>query len=188
MTKSDGILRIGLCGKMRSGKDAVSDRLFMEHDFEFPLSFGSALKRIAHETFPDVPEEPKPRELYQFMNVMREFDPDVWIKHLAKKVRFYEEQRSTFGLVVTDARQANEVEWLQENGFIIVKVESDEVTRIERIKAQGETVDEEALRHKTELFVDEIEADYLIENHGTLGELHAKVDEMVAGLRKGEDE
>lgn len=182
-TKSDGIIRIALTGKMRSGKDTVADYLAQSHGFHVPLSFGNALKRIAHETFPDVPKEPKPRELYQFMNVMREYDKDVWVKHLAKEVEII--SRVPRGIVVTDARQPNEIKWLREIGFTIVKVEADEVTRIERIKAQGETVDEEVLRHKTESYVDGIDADYLIENHGTLDELHAKVDELVEELRKG---
>ena len=176
------ILKIALCGKMRSGKDSVAWRLFYEHGFEVPMSFGASLKRIAHEIFPDVPKEPKPRALYQFMNVMRDFDPDVWVKHLAQKVVMAENDRRTTGIVVTDARQPNEVNWLRENGFVIVKVEADEATRIERIQAQGETVAEEALRHKTELFVDEIEADYTIPNLGTLNELYTKVDELLAEL------
>lgn len=179
------IIKIGLCGKMRSGKDTVADYLFYEHDFEYPMAFGDSLKFYAHRIFPDVPKEPKPRELYQFMNVMREYDPDVWIKHLAQKVAMAEDSRRTTGIVVTDARQANEVAWLRENGFIIVKVEADEDMRIERIKAQGESVDEEALRHKTEQYVDDIEADFTIENNGTLDELHAKVDELVAEIKDG---
>ena len=183
MTKSDGIIRIGLCGKMRSGKDTVADRLYFEHDFEMPLAFGDSLKHYAHQIFPDVPKEPKPRELYQFMNVMRDYDPDVWVKHLADTVEFFEDKRSTSGIVVTDARQPNEVEWLRANGFVIVKVEADEAARIERIKAQGESVAEEALRHKTELFVDEIEADYTIPNLGTLNELYTKVDELLAEIK-----
>lgn len=179
------VLRIGLTGKMRSGKDTVADYLAQSHGFHVPLSFGNALKRIAHETFPDVPKEPKPRELYQFMNVMREYDKDVWVKHLAKEVGII--SRVPRGIVVTDARQPNEVAWLRDNGFTIVKVEADEVTRIERIKAQGESVDEEALRHKTESYVDGIDADYYLPNFGTINELHTRIDEMVAGLRKGED-
>lgn len=187
MTKSDGIIRIGLCGKMRSGKDTVADRLYFEHDFEMPLAFGDSLKHYAHQIFPDVPKEPKPRELYQFMNVMRDYDPDVWVKHLADTVEFFENRRSTYGIVITDARQPNEVEWLRANGFTVVKVEADESTRIERIKTQGESVDEEALRHKTELFVDEVEADYVIENNGTLGELHEKVDDLVSNMSVKDD-
>ena len=179
------ILKIALCGKMRSGKDSVAWRLFYEHGFEVPMSFGASLKRIAHEIFPDVPKEPKPRALYQFMNVMRDYDPDVWVKHLASSVEMAEDRRSTSGIVVTDARQANEVAWLRENGFIIVKVEAGEVDRVERIKRAGETVTDEALRHATEQYVDDIEADYTIPNFGTLDELYAKIDGLVGELKAG---
>lgn len=186
-TDSDGIIRIGLCGKMRSGKDTVADYLFYEHGFELPAAFGNSLKYYAHLIFPDVPKNPKPRELYQFMNFMRDYDPDVWVKHLANYVEVIAGYRGTTGIVVSDARQANEVAWLRDNGFTIVKVESDEITRMERILAKDETVGEEVLRHNTELFVDEIEADYTIPNFGTLDELYAKVDELVAELREGAD-
>lgn len=179
-----GGLRIGLSGKLRSGKDSVANHLFHAHDFEVPVSFGEALKYHAHQIFPDVPKKPKPRELYQFMNVMRDYDPDVWVKHLAKQVEYIEERGEGRGIVVTDARQPNEVAWLRDNGFIIVKVVADEEIRQRHVLNAGEYVSEEQFGHHTERYADVLVADYTIHNHGTLDELRATVDEMVADIKR----
>ena len=180
----DGILRIGLTGKMRSGKSTIADYLYLHHEFHWPLSFGSELKRYAHEIFPDVPKDPKPRELYQFMNVMRDFDPDVWIKHLAKRVQFAEDSRKTTGIVVTDARQQNEIDWLRAHGFVIVRVVAPEQDRLKRIEESGESVTSTTLAHVTEQDLESLDVDYRIVNDGTLDELETKVDELVARLKE----
>jgi hypothetical protein len=179
---AEEVIKIGLTGKMRSGKDSVADRLFLAHDFNVPLAFGNSLKYYAHKIFPWVPKEPKPRELYQFFNVMRDYDPDVWVKHLAKDVELAEDSRSTKGLVVKDARQPNEVEWLRNNGFIIVKVIADETQRKQRMQEAGES--DEGLEHPTEKYVEEIDADYVLYNNGSLDELETKVDEMVQEIKE----
>lgn len=176
------IIKIGLTGKMRSGKDTVAKHLFYDHGFSWPIAFGDALKHYAHEIFPDVPKDPKPRELYQFMNVMRDFDPDVWVKHLARTVEFLENDRQTTGIVVTDARQPNEIKWLQDNGFVIVKVVAPDEVRKRRMETAGEAVNDSAFNHRTEKYVDDIEPDYMIHNDGTIGELESKVDELMDEL------
>ena len=177
------IIKIGLIGGMRAGKDTVANRLYYEHGFEHPIAFGSALKRLAHNIFMDVPKEPKPRKLYQFMNKMREYDPDVWIKHLEYIYGCYTEQRSTSGIVLTDIRQPNEYEWARANGFIIVKVEAPAAIRKERAK-QSDDFSEEDLTHSTESYTDEFAFDYSITNDGSLDELKAKVDELLAKIKE----
>lgn len=177
--------KIALCGRMRSGKDTIARHLYFEHGFYEPLAFGSALKFYAHQIFFDIDREPKPRELYQFMNVMRDYDPDVWIKHLAISVRTAEDIHAK-GIVVTDARQENEIDWLREHGFVIVRVETPEDERVKRIELAGDIADESALSHKTESYVDEIVADYTLVNDGTIDDLLTKVDELVAKIKEGE--
>jgi len=179
----DGILRVGLVGKMRAGKDEVAKYLWLDHGFEYPLAFGNALKRFAHEIFPDVPKNPKPRELYQFMNVMRDFDEDVWVKHLNQSYESDISYRQTKGVVVSDARQENEIKWLKDNGFTLVKVEASEALRKQRAKREGDDVTGEQFEHRTEQFVDNVAVDYIIVNDGTLDELYRKVDEVMAKIK-----
>lgn len=178
-----GITKIALCGKLRSGKDAVGLHLFVHHGFEFPIAFGAALKSVAHATFPWIPHEPKPRELYQFMNVMREFDPDVWIKHLDATYRHLADQRSTTGIVITDVRQSNEYEWCKANGFTIIRVTAPEDVRMARAKLRGDDFTAKDMAHSTESYVDGFDVDYEIENDGTYDDLKAKVDAVIAELR-----
>lgn len=181
------VIKIALTGKMRSGKSAISRLLFKKYGFYYPLSFGNELKALAHTIFPWIPEEPKPRELYQFMNTMREYDEDVWIKHLAEDYEFVLTKEPT-GIVIDDVRQQNEYEWARDNGFIIVRVESSDDLRKQRIIAEGDSYNEESFNHKTETYVDQLRADYTIVNNGSLDELESKVDELMAEIKKERDE
>ncbi len=179
------IIKIGLIGGMRAGKDTVAERLNRAHGFEYPIAFGSALKRLAHGLFPYVPKDPKPRKLYQFMNKMREYDPDVWIKHLEYIYGYYTEQRSTTGIVLTDIRQPNEYDWARANGFIIVKVEAPAEIRKQRAM-QSDDFSDEDMTHSTESYIDEFAYDYSITNDGSLDELRAKVDALVGEIKAKE--
>lgn len=182
MVSSDGILRICLCGKLRSGKDAFGTLLAVDHGFASPIAFGHALKDAAHRIYPDVPREPKPRALYQFMNVMREYDPDVWIKHAQKRVDYALEQRSTKGVVITDARQANEIAWARNNGFTIVRVTASDDVRISRAQRSKDVFDYEDLTHPTELEIDTFDVDYELSNDGAYPDLVAEVERLVTLL------
>lgn len=171
------VAKIALCGKMRSGKDTVGDYLVGNYTFT-PLAFGDKLKEIAHLTFPWIPNEPKPREMYQFMNVMRDFSKDVWVRHVDIKVKKLKE-KGVQKVVVTDLRQPNEYEWAKENGFTIVRVSAEEEVRIQRMRDSGDEFDPESLNHKTEIYIDDFDVDYEIENNGTLEDLESKIVELI---------
>src|SRR5699024_2038029 len=91
--------------------------------------------------------------------------------------------RQTKGVVVSDARQENEIKWLKDNGFTLVKVEASEAIRKQRAKREGDDVTDEQFEHRTEQFVDSVEVDYVIVNDGTLDELYRKVDEVMAKIK-----
>lgn len=165
-------LKIALVGKMRSGKDTVADILQKEYKFN-RIAFGDKLKELAHMIFPHVPLDPKPRELYLFMNVMREFYEDVWVYHLANTYNSI--KNNSHGIVITDVRQQNELDWCKKNGFTILKVVCDDIIRLERIKASGDAHKEEYLTHNTESSVDQLEFDDWIDNSGNLEDLREQV-------------
>jgi hypothetical protein len=119
------------------------------------------------------------------MNVMRDYDPDVWIKHVERSVEYALDRKSTTGIVITDARQANEIEWARNNGFTVVRVTAPDDVRIARAQAVGDVFDYEALTHPTETEVDGFEADYTLVNDGDYASLVAKVDALMAEIRKG---
>src|SRR5690606_38371588 len=171
------MLKIALTGKLRSGKSAVAERLFYEHGFEWPISFGGPLKYYADRIF-DVSEAgAKPRAIYQqFGQLCRAIDEDVWIKHAEFSVQQALNQRSTRGIVISDLRQPNEYEWCQRNGFGIVRVNAPDEFRLERARLAGDDFTEADLAHETESYVDSFEVDAEITNAGTLDELYAQVD------------
>jgi dephospho-CoA kinase len=180
------IVKIALTGKMRSGKDTVANHLYIRHGFD-KVAFGDALKRIAHDTFPWVSEFSKPRALYQFMNVMREYDKDVWIKHVEQAVKgaidfHVNTGAEKIGVVVTDVRQQNEVDWCRENGFTLIRVTAPDEERIARAIAAGDDFTVHDLCHETELAIDGFSVDYEIVNDGSVDALKRKVDEILAEM------
>jgi len=169
---------------MRSGKDSVATLLTTKHGFATPIAFGDMLKDVAHRAFIDVERTPKPRALYQFMNVLRDYDADVWVKHVARRVAYALESRKTQGVVISDARQANEIEWARANGFVIVRVTASTDVRIARAQAVGDVFDYEALTHPTELAVEGFVTDYEIRNDGGYDALVAEVGRLVAEIKR----
>lgn len=184
-------VKIALTGRMRSGKDAVAAHLTQQYGF-VRFAFGDELKRYAHKLF-DVPHDSKPRELYQwFGQTMRQRDPEIWVRKLFEiinvRIRSHEILTKYLGvddvcnIVVTDARQPNEYERLRAEGFVIIRVNASDETRIQRMIDAGDTFDERDLTHETELYSDGFAVDYEIENNGSLAELHAKVDEIMSEI------
>lgn len=178
------MLKIALTGKLRSGKSAVAERLFYEHGFEWPISFGGKLKYYADRIF-DVNEgDRKPRAIYQqFGQLCRSIDEDVWIKHAEFSVQQALDSRSTRGIVIDDMRQPNEYEWCRANGFVIVRVSAPLEARVKRAEIAGDAFELADLEHNTESYVDGFNCDWEIVNNGSLSELWAKVDELVTGLK-----
>lgn len=168
-------MKIAVIGKMRSGKNTFADFFINRGLQEF--KFGTGIAEIIQKYFPEEWEKGKPRHLYQGIGqYLRSFNQDVWVKYLAKQIE------GKPNVIVTDCRQANEVKWLKENGFYIVKVEADEEVRIQRIKAEGDTFKKEDLYHETELQVDMAEYDMLVSNNGSIEDLHREALDLYSAL------
>ena len=180
------VTKIALTGQMRAGKDEIAKHLVISHGFN-RVAFGDELKRLAHEAFPDVSEYSKPRALYQqFGQLLREIDPDIWVRHAERKVNAIINVNAQFedhiGIVISDLRQPNEFDWAIESGFTIVKVTAPVGKRLVRAKAAGDNFTEADLAHETESHVEGFTVDYEIANDGTVEELWAKVDEIIAKM------
>jgi dephospho-CoA kinase len=182
------VVKIALTGKMRSGKDIVANHLYIRHSFN-RVAFGDALKKNAHATFPWVSEFSKPRALYQqFGQLMRQIEPDVWIKHAERAVKGaidfnVNTGAEKVGVVITDLRQPNEYEWARANGFTIIRVTAPDEDRLFRAKLAGDSFTETDLEHETESHIDGFTVDYEIHNDGSLDDLKRKVDEIMEEIR-----
>jgi dephospho-CoA kinase len=188
VSREVSVTKIALTGKMRSGKDTVANHLYIKHGFS-RIAFGTELKRIAHITFPWVSEFSKPRALYQqFGQLMREIDPDVWIKHAERAVNGAIDFRvntgaERVGVVVTDLRQPNEYEWARANGFTIIRVTAPDDVRIGRAINAGDDFCENDLEHETELSIDKFDVDFTVNNDGSVDDLKAQVDSILSQIR-----
>lgn len=182
------VTKIALTGQMRAGKDEIAKHLLIMHGFT-RVAFGDELKRLAHEAFPDVSEFSKPRALYQqFGQLLREIDPDIWVRHVERQVEALINCNGQFqdhvGIVITDLRQPNEYEWARANGFTIVKVTAPRDVRIERAQSLSDAFELNHLTHETESHIEGFTVDYEIANDGTVEDLWAKVDEMINAIGK----
>jgi dephospho-CoA kinase len=183
------VTKIALTGKLRAGKDEVAQHLYIRHGFN-RVAFGDALKRHAHEVFPWIPQNSKPRALFQaFGQLMREIDPDVWVKHAERAVKGAIDFRvntgaERVGIVLTDVRQANEVAWCRENGFTLIRVTALDEVRIARAIEAGDDFTVHDLAHETELAIDGFVVDYEIVNDGSVDDLKAQVDAIVADIKE----
>jgi dephospho-CoA kinase len=181
------VVKIALTGKLRAGKDEVANHLYIRHGFD-KVAFGAAMKRCAHEAFPWVSEFSKPRSLYQnYAQAMRQIDSEVWIKHAERAVKGAIDFRvntgaEKIGVVITDLRQPNEYEWARANGFSIIRVTAPDEDRIARAKIAGDDFNEADLEHETESHIDSFDCDYEIVNTGSLDDLKAQIDTILAQI------
>lgn len=176
-------MKIALTGRIRSGKDTVSD--YIQESYEFcRFSFGDGIRAVCRRVFPHLLLQGKPRALYQSVGqALREFDQDVWVKYLDRCIA--EECWPEDNILVTDLRQPNEYKYLREKGFLIVRVSSSFKTRVQRAYRQGDAFSIQDFNHETEAYVDDFEVDYTISNDRTLADLYHEVDVMLEYLGGG---
>ena len=167
--------RIAVLGQMRAGKDTVAE-LFKEKQEFIEMKFSDGISAIIRTYFPDALEFGKPRQHYQHIGQsLRLLDEDVWINRLDKRLQSMSAEHS---VIVTDVRQENEVKYLKEQGFTIVKVVAEDSVRIQRIEAEGDVFSPAMFEHETEQGILKYDCDFLINNSGTYPELQEQVDNI----------
>lgn len=183
-------LRIALVGGLRSGKTTVARHLASTYGLN-RISFADKLKAESERMFGSITPlfdvtAPKPREVFvRYGQAMRSIYPDVFVAHARNAVNFALCNVTCPGVVIDDLRQPNEYEWLVDNGFIIIRITTDEETRVQRAASIGETVTAENLTDETESYIDKYFVDYDVHNNGTVEELYDTIDAIVEELRAG---
>lgn len=174
-------LKIALIGGARTGKDTIAEYLIKKAGF-YRLAFGDGLKDKLFSTFPDLPEEPKPRDaMILFGQACRQIDPLVWVKELHRTSRICE-KNGIANFVITDVRQPNELEYCVKNGYLLVKVEARACDQVARALLHGEHLD---VDNELDIMATNFtEYDYKIVNDGSLGDLYKQVDKLIEGWEK----
>lgn len=168
------ILKIAVCGKMRSGKDTVSDYLVKEHKFT-KFAFSDGIHKVGRLLFPrEFYGAEKPRKLLQDIGQhMRRVDPNIWVGFTFQQIEYV---NANF-IVISDLRQPNEWQALKEDGFFIVRVNASDETRLERSIAAGDNFTIHDMQHETEQHIDSFLVDFDIQNDGTLEELIPQIEQ-----------
>lgn len=178
---------IALTGGMRSGKDTVY-KILSELGYRVHrVAFGDMLKDRFHDTFQDIPWEPKPIQHYiDYGQAMRAIDEDVWVKALRERVRYIQRNRLIApNIVITDVRQPNEFKYARENGFVIVKVEANPQLRVYRMRELGEEFNPDLFTQPTELHMQTQHVDYVLHNHTVdREELKSAVERLIRQIRR----
>lgn len=169
-------IKIGLTGKMRSGKDTIGKFLNDEYGFK-AFAFAEGIKLVCGALSLES-SNGKPRALYQGVGQdLRKYDPDIWVKYTLGQInRFCSD---TDSIVITDVRQPNEVEALRAAGFTIIKINADDGLRIQRMREAGDDFKLGDLDHETERTLENLDVDLIIENNRTLPDLYNTVTEVI---------
>jgi dephospho-CoA kinase len=181
------VIKIAFTAKLRAGKDTAADHLHIRYGFD-KVAFGDALKRNVNEAFPWVYGPKKPRALLQqYGQLMREIDPQVWVRHVERKVNGIIDFRvntgaERVGIVLTDVRQQNEVDWCRHNAVTLIRVTAPDEMRIARAIEAGDDFTVHDLAHETELAIDSFEVDAEIVNDGSVDDLKRKIDEIMEAI------
>lgn len=174
--------KVALTGKLRSGKDSAAFE-FLKHGYHgYKLSMG--ITEIIQTYFSDeLNSDKKLRNHYTTIGQsLRQLDDLVWVKRTWNEIERDHLLTNCENVIITDLRQKNEEEFLRNKGFVIVKVECADQLRIERSLSIDKDFDLNQLVHETELSVDEITADYVIKNEGTLKDLKNEVLNLIDSL------
>ncbi|SEI92760.1 Dephospho-CoA kinase [Alkalibacterium gilvum] len=186
------LVKIGLVGGIRSGKDTVANYLqeliatHYTNDSTLTLGFSDGITQILEDYLPGVFNDGKPREVYQAIGqTFRRFNPDVWIEQALETIEVNEMLYPNSHYIMRDVRQPNEAEALRSLGFTIVKVVADKDVRIQRATDSHDNYTLEDFNHGTELSIDQIVPDIVINNDSTLEELYDTVEDVLLSYQSG---
>lgn len=164
---------VAILGKAGAGKTTGAEYLARNYGYAI-LSFATLLKDVSAQIWGE--DARKDREKLQRLGVaVREIDEDAWVNAALRSIR------SDLPVVVDDCRFPNEYWALRERGFVFVRVEAPEETRIDRLQRNGKLQDISQLNHVSETSLDDVFADHRIVN--VAGEL-AYGDEITDILQK----
>lgn len=118
-------MRIGLIGKMCSGKTTIANKLKNTYPEYKITSFAKKIKQLAEELFC---MKEKDRKLLQDIGTkMREIDKDIWIKYVLNNIK--DDQN----VIIDDVRYENEMRYLKNENFILIYLDISDELQEQRI-------------------------------------------------------
>ncbi|ANY67715.1 hypothetical protein BBD42_15510 [Paenibacillus sp. BIHB 4019] len=191
MAVSNALPNIALTGGLRAGKDAVAAYLTQKYGYT-RFAFGDGIREVTRRLYPEMyANGEKPRALLQgFGQMAREFDQNVWINDMYRRIEVAQidcdndngNYSYPFRAVISDLRQPNEYARCRAEGYAIIRVNAPDSLRIQRAVDSADTFQLSDMTHDTESHANGFAVDYEVENGGTLADLYAKIDEIMAEI------
>ena len=182
-------LIIGLTGLMSSGKGTAARFLTDKYGFT-----GFRFSTILRDLLDRLSLEQNRHNLQELSRILRQtYGDDVLAKALAGDVR----RTANQNIVVDGIRRPLDIKYLKElPGFVLVAIEAADRLRYERLTKRGENSDDAATSWEdflkahqadAELTIPKVmaEAEYKIDNNGSLADLHRQLDELLVKLEHG---
>lgn len=176
------IIKLAITGKMGTGKSSVTKIIEME----LTGAYVSSYSRVIRETLTRLDLKPT-RELMQATgDFFRKYDEHVWTNKLLKE---------TMGLgkpiIIEGTRYVFEAEKLRSEGFKIIKIEAPDNLRRKRIEEREKRNISNVewikwQKHGTEIYVDQIKADFILDNSDSYQKLNEKIKLILNQLKREE--
>lgn len=172
---------IGIAGLAGVGKDTAG--LYLQDRYGLRrMAFADPVKRLVAEllgvsvgvlesTGKELPIEGlgrSPRYLYQTLGTdwgRNMVHPDLWVRLLSRDYSIVQRQSGLNGVVITDCRMPNEAAWIRQQGGTLVHVTRSAAPSVRQ--------------HESEQGLDVESGDRVLPNDGTVGELYARLDDLV---------
>ncbi len=177
---------IGFVGKKSSGKDTSGDYLVEKYGFE-KQSFAYPLKKCCKEMFaltdaqlndPILKETPDPRwygatprQILQFVgtdlfrNQLETIMPNIGNSVHINAFKLWYDNNKDKKIVLCDVRFLNEADMIKKSGGTLIRVNRGENKKVDL--------------HQSEIELDQIKCDYIIDNNDSLDKLYEKLDNIM---------
>ena len=119
-------MKIGICGKMASGKPTIAEHLTILDDPFVIISMAGEVKRVGRELF-GMTKKDRPL-LQQIGMKMREIRESVWLDAVILQSKNHD------FVVCDDVRFVNEAKNLKEDGWLLVKLDISEDLQKQRLQ------------------------------------------------------
>lgn len=164
---------ICISGKARHGKDTTAEYL-KEGLEEFGCSvliahYGDLVKYVCKTFFNwNGEKDTYGRTLLQHVgtDIIREQNPDYWVGFVRDMLLFFRDKWDY--VLIPDSRFPNEVERMKDAGFDVLHIRVHRDNFVSPLTAEQQC-------HPSETAMDDVRADYCINNNGTLSDLRKTV-------------
>lgn len=176
-------MKIGICGKLGSGKTTTANYLVNNYGFK-EVSFATPIKFMMAE-YLGITDKSDPRYRPYAQDIgtdcFRSKDPDVWVNYLIKTVN----KNHDNNYVISDIRFINEAKKLLTDNYLIIYLDCDVNNRIERCKLRDNGIfNIDTLNHSSETGVDDIINQFAneivtVNNNESIKHLYKQIDAIM---------